>query len=83
MSVDLLACSDRVTVGPQLAELLDGLLEPLAEERLTPQQAIDIVTGRTERRRRKLQASTAAAAAAGDDRRRAMAPSIAGSASAR
>lgn len=40
------ACRDKVTVGPRLSELLDGLLEPLAEDRLTPQEAIDVVTGR-------------------------------------
>lgn len=36
---------DKVTVGPHLSELLDGLLEPLAEDRVNPQEAIDIITG--------------------------------------
>lgn len=36
---------DKVTVGPRLSELLDSLLEPLAEDRVTPQEALDIVTG--------------------------------------
>jgi hypothetical protein len=36
---------DKVTVGSRLGELLDGLLEPLAEDRLSPQEAIDVVTG--------------------------------------
>lgn len=39
------AVRDKVTVGPRLGELLDGLLEPQAEDRLTPQEALDIVTG--------------------------------------
>jgi hypothetical protein len=39
---------DKVTVGPRLSELLDGLLEPLAEDRLNPQEAIDIITGVTQ-----------------------------------
>lgn len=34
-----------MTVGPRLGELLDGLLEPLAEDRLAPQEAIDVATG--------------------------------------
>jgi hypothetical protein len=34
-----------VTVGPRLSELLDGLLEPLSEDRVTPQEALDVVTG--------------------------------------
>eukprot|EP00775_Hariotina_reticulata_P004132 gene4130-4379_t len=47
-----IAYRDRITVGPQLSELLDGLLEPLAEDRLSPQEAIDIATGKAARRRR-------------------------------
>lgn len=43
--LSLCAVRDKVTVGPRLSELLDGLLEPLAEDRLTPQEALDIVTG--------------------------------------
>lgn len=39
------ACRDKVTVGARLSELLDGLLEPLSEDRVTPQDALDIVTG--------------------------------------
>lgn len=44
----LLLFRDKVTVGPRLSELLDSLLEPLAEDRVTPQEALDIVTGYTE-----------------------------------
>jgi hypothetical protein len=36
---------DKVTVGPRLSELLDSLLEPLAEDRITPQEALNVVTG--------------------------------------
>lgn len=39
------AARDKVTVGPRLSELLDSLLEPLAEDRVSPQEALDIVTG--------------------------------------
>jgi uncharacterized protein YdbL (DUF1318 family) len=52
-------CRDRVTVGKQLGELLDGLLEPLAEDRLTPQEAIDVATGRAAKRRKKAAAAAA------------------------
>jgi hypothetical protein len=34
-------------------ELLDGLLEPLAEDRLTAQEAIDIATGKAAKRRKR------------------------------
>jgi uncharacterized protein YdbL (DUF1318 family) len=58
-----------VTVGKQLGELLDGLLEPLAEDRLTPQEAIDVATGKAAKRRKKAAAAAAqqssAVAAAG------------------
>ncbi|WIA18005.1 hypothetical protein OEZ85_009492 [Tetradesmus obliquus] len=64
-----IAYRDRVTVGKQLGELLDGLLEPLAEDRLTPQEAIDVATGKAAKRRKKAAAAAAqqagAAAAAG------------------
>lgn len=33
-------------MGPLLTRLLDGLLEPLAENRTSPQEAIDILAGR-------------------------------------
>ncbi|KIZ02988.1 serine/threonine protein kinase, partial [Monoraphidium neglectum] len=45
------AYKDQVTTGPQLGELLDGLLEPQAEDRVTAQEAIDIATGKAARRR--------------------------------
>lgn len=55
---------DKVTVGPRLSELLDGLLEPLAEDRLTPQEALDIVTGKAAKRRKRAAEQQQAAAAA-------------------
>ncbi|KAF6262994.1 kinase-like domain-containing protein [Scenedesmus sp. NREL 46B-D3] len=57
---------DRVTVGKQLGELLDGLLEPLAEDRLTPQEALDVASGKAGKRRKQ------AAAAAAQHKRRAL-----------
>ena len=48
-----IAWRGKVTAGPQLAELLDGLLEPLAEDRLTAQEAIDVATGRAAKRRKR------------------------------
>jgi hypothetical protein len=43
------------------SELLDGLLEPVAEDRLTAQEAIDVATGKAARRRKSAAASAAAA----------------------
>ncbi len=45
----------RVTVGPRLSQLLDGLLEPVAEDRLTAQEALDILDGRAQRQQRQQQ----------------------------
>lgn len=53
----------------QTSELLDGLLEPLAEDRLTAQEAIDIATGKAAKRRRQASAaSSKAVPAAGGER---------------
>ncbi|KAI8466261.1 MAG: kinase-like domain-containing protein [Monoraphidium minutum] len=56
-----IAYRDRVTVGPQLGELLDGLLEPVAEDRMAAQEAIDIATGKAAKRRRRAAEQGAAA----------------------
>jgi len=48
---------------PPPSELLDGLLEPVAEDRLTAQEAIDIATGKAAKRRKS--AVSAAAASQG------------------
>lgn len=66
-----IAYKDKITVGPQLGELLDGLLEAVSEDRLTAQEAIDIATGKAAKRRKKAaarsaSAATAAGAAAGE-----------------
>lgn len=45
-----LPAASRINAGPQLSNLLDGLLEPLAEDRLTAQEASDIATGRVRSR---------------------------------
>lgn len=57
----VLTCRDRVTVSQQLGELLDGLLEPVAEDRFTPQEAINVATGRAAKRRKTAAAAAAAA----------------------
>jgi len=36
--------SQEVTIGRQLAAVVDGLLEPLVEDRLTPSEALDMLT---------------------------------------
>lgn len=52
-----LAWKDRVTAGPRLSELLDGLLEPVAEDRASAQEAIDVATGRAAQRRKRAAAA--------------------------
>eukprot|EP00879_Flechtneria_rotunda_P010283 GHRR01010750.1.p1 GENE.GHRR01010750.1~~GHRR01010750.1.p1 ORF type:complete len:629 (+),score=211.09 GHRR01010750.1:70-1956(+) len=56
-----IAYRDKVTVGSQLGELLDGLLEPLAEDRFTPQEALDVAAGRSSHSKRSRQQTAAAA----------------------
>lgn len=40
--------SQEVTIGRQLAGVVDGLLEPLVEDRLTAGEALDMLTPDTE-----------------------------------
>lgn len=55
-------------MSSQLGELLDGLLEPVAEDRFTPQEAIDVVTGKAARRRKSAAAARAATTASSGER---------------
>lgn len=45
-----LAWRDQLTVGPKLSALLDGLLEPIVEDRLTAAEAVELLTARTDAR---------------------------------